>query len=101
MNPHGMRMRRFVGATGAASCDTVTLRPAMVRVVLRAEVVDVAENAMVAEPAPLAGPVIVNHVAPLVAVHGQPAVAVRVTEPGPPPPERLTVVGDTANEHAL
>jgi hypothetical protein len=73
----------------------------MVTVVLRAEDVADAENAIVAEPALDAGAAIVIHVAPLVAVHGQPAVAVRVTEPAPPPAERLTVVGDTANEQAF
>jgi len=98
---HGVVTRRFVGAAGAAPCDTVTVRPAMVTVVLRAEEVADAENAIVAGPVPEAGAVIVNHVAPLVAVHGQPAVAVRVTEPAPPPAARLTVVGDTANEQAF
>ena len=93
--------RRFVGGAGAAPCDTVTVRPAMVRVVLRAVAVEVAENETVALPVPDPAPVTVNHVAPLVAVHGQPVVAVRVTEPVPPPPVRLTVVGDAANEHGV
>jgi hypothetical protein len=72
----------------------------MVRMVLRAVVVDVAENETVALPVPDPPPVMVNHVAPLVAVHGQPLVAVRVTEPAPPP-LILTVVGDTANEQGF
>jgi hypothetical protein len=70
-------------------------------VVLRAVVVDVAENEMVALPVPDAAPVMVNHAAPLVAVHGQPVVAVRVAEPVPPPALILTVVGDTENEQAF
>ena len=94
-----MVTRRFVGAAGAAPCETVTVRPAMVSVVLRVAVVDVAENETVALPVPDAVPVMVNHVAPLVAVHGQPVVAVSVTEPAPPPPVRLTVFADTAKEH--
>ena len=100
MIAHGVVTRRFGGAAGAAPCDTVTVRPAMVTVVLWDEEAADAENAIVAEPVPDAD-VVVTHVAPLVAVHGQPAVAVRVTEPAPPPPERLTAVGDTVNEQAL
>lgn len=94
-------MRRFVGGAGAAPCDTITVRPAMLRVVLRAVAVDVAENDTVALPVPEAVPVMVNHVAPLVAVHGHPGVAVRVAEPAPPPALRLTVAGDTANEQGV
>jgi hypothetical protein len=45
--------------------------------------------------------VIVSQVAPLPAVQGQPAVAVTVIDPVPPPLERFTVVGETANEHAV
>ena len=89
------------GGAGAAPCVTATLMPAMVNVVDRADEVAVAENATVPEPVPAEPLVIVNHVAPRVAVHGQPAVAVRAIDPVPPPLERLTLVGDTANEHAL
>ena len=73
----------------------------MVRTVLRAVVVDAAENEIVALPVPEAAPDIVSQVAALVAVQGQPAVAVRITELAPPPPLTLTVFGDTANEHGF
>ena len=73
----------------------------MVSVAERADDVAVAENATVPGPVPAEPLVIVSQVAPLPAVHGQPAVAVTVIDPVPPPLERFTVVGETANEHAV
>jgi hypothetical protein len=45
--------------------------------------------------------VIVNQDAPLVAVHGQPVVAVTAIVPAPPLFVRLTDGGDTVNAHAF
>lgn len=89
------------GAAGAPPCDTVTLLPAIVSVAERVEDDAADENATLPGPVPAEPLVIVSQVALLAAVHGQPAVAVTVIEPVPPPLERLTLVGETANEHAV
>ena len=60
MIAHEVVTRRFGGAAGVAPCDTVTVRPAMVTVVLRDEEAADAENAIVAEPVPDAGAVITH-----------------------------------------
>ena len=72
----------------AAACVTLNVWPAMVSVPVRALVfgLDVALNATVPFPLPLAPLVTVNHdVLLLTPVHAHPAGAVTAVDPVPPP----------------
>jgi hypothetical protein len=74
---------------------TVNVRPAIVIVPVRAAPEFAATlKPTVPLPDPFAPLVTVIQVAPLAAVHGQPAVAVTVTEPVPPPAATVWLVGE-------
>jgi hypothetical protein len=76
----------IAGEHAAPAWDTVKVKPAIVSVPLRLDVVAFAAmvNATVPEPDPDAPDVIVIHDALLVAVHAHPAASVRVLLPVPP-----------------
>src|SRR5262245_37634219 len=73
----------------------------MVSVALRGEVAvfSVAENPMLAEPAPFAPLVIVSHASLLVAAHVQPSGAVTSTVPLEAPEATLGFSGDAETAH--
>jgi hypothetical protein len=81
---------------GFAACVTVKLRPAIVSVPVRCDASGfiAAENATVPFPVPLAPLVIVNQLAPLVAVQLQPAAPVTADVPVPPPNATDWLVGE-------
>jgi hypothetical protein len=74
----------------------VTVRPATVRLPVRSgPVLAVTEYVTVPLPEPLAPAVMLAHDAPLVAVHGQPAVVVTLTEAVVAPAPYDALVGET------
>jgi hypothetical protein len=83
-------------------CVTVNVFPAIERNPVRCEVPGFAATLYVADPFPLpfAGGLKVIHAALLVAVHVQPDPAVTLTEPLPPDPATVWLVGEIENVQA-
>ena len=84
-----------------AVCVTVKVRPAMVSVPVREDVVELAWTLKPALPlpVPLAPDVTVMNEELLTAVQAHPVVVVTVDEPVPPPAAIDCVVGEMLNEH--
>src|SRR5262249_47335050 len=87
---------------GTPGCVTVTAVPAMLSVPARCKTPPFAPavNETVPGPDPVAPTVTVSQVAPLDAVHAQPAPVDTVNVPEPPPAATACVLGDTVNVHA-
>ncbi len=91
--PNARLVGEMLNVQPAPACVTVKLRPAMVSVADRLVVAVLAATLNVTVPLvePLDPPVTVTQLAPLVAVQGQPVIAVTATLPDPPAPAKACV----------
>jgi hypothetical protein len=95
----GVKVNGLTTNVHGADCVTVKVFVAIVRIALRAAVVVFAATLKLIVPLaePLAPPVAVTQLAPLVAVHVHPGVVVTATVPVPPVPANAWLDGEMLN----